>query len=123
MPKQRRIRAIIDHVESYSYSELVSSEQLKELVYKETPAAIEEAIKHKSQYATIFEINNTGHYVEIHKKDWIDALNVCIAEKVEKEDYKECARLNEIIQRIESKQKPKKDGTVQPTKGGSGLDT
>lgn len=113
MPKQRRIRAIIDHVESYSYSELVSSEQLKELVYKETPLAIEEAIKHKSQYATIFEINNTGHYVEIPKKDWVSALNACIADNVAKEDYKQCARLNELVQKIESKQqKSTKNGTV-----------
>lgn len=113
MPKQRRIRAIIDQVESYSYSELVSSEQLKQLVYKETPLAIEEAIKHKSQYATIFEINNSGHYVEIHKTDWVDALNACITDLVAKEDYKECARINELIQKIQSKQhKTKTNGTV-----------
>jgi hypothetical protein len=116
MPKQRKIRAILDAVERYTSTELLSSETLTQLVYKETPNAIEEAIKTNSTYASIFEINNSGHYVEIHKRDWVPALSVCLSEKVSKEDYKECSRINELITKLQKKQtktvKEAKDGTV-----------
>lgn len=116
MPKQRKIRAILDNVERYTSEELQSSQTLTELVYKETPNAIEEAIKTNSTYASIFEINNSGHYVEIHKRDWVAALSVCLSEKVSKEDYKECSRINELITRLQKKQtktvKEAKNGTV-----------
>jgi hypothetical protein len=116
MPKQRKIRAILDNVERYTSEELQSSQTLTELVYKETPNAIEEAIKTNSTYASIFEINNSGHYVEIHKRDWVSALSVCLSDKVSKEDYKECSRINELITKLQKKQtktvKEAKNGTV-----------
>jgi hypothetical protein len=115
MAKQRKIRAIIESVERYTSSELLSSTVLTDLVYKETPNAIEEAIKTNSTYASIFEINNSGHYVDIHKRDWIAALSVCLSENVSKEDYKECSRINELITKLQKKQTK----TVKEAKNGA----
>jgi hypothetical protein len=115
MAKQRKIRAIIESVERYTSSELLSSTVLTDLVYKETPNAIEEAIKTNSTYASIFEINNSGHYVDIHKRDWIAALSVCLSENVSKEDYKACSRINELITKLQKKQTK----TVKEAKNGA----
>jgi hypothetical protein len=115
MPKQRKIRAILDGVERYTSTELLTSETLTQLVYKETPNAIEEAIKTNSTYASIFEINNSGNYVDIHKRDWISALSVCLSENVTKEDYAACSRINELITKLQKKQTK----TVKEAKNGA----
>ena len=122
MAKQRRIRAIIDNVESYTASELLSSKILTDLLYKEVPNSIEEAVKTNSSYATIFEVNNSGYYMEIHKRDWVSALSSCLSEQVSREDYKECSRINGLITTLQKKQskniKTKTDGKIQRTEGG-----
>lgn len=117
MAKNRKIRAIIDNIEAYTSDDLLTSEILKNLVYKEVPNSIEEAIKSNSSYATLFEINNTGYCIELHKRDWVVALNVCLEENVSREDYKECSRINDLITKIQKKQskqtKIKSNGTLQ----------
>jgi hypothetical protein len=122
MAKQRRIRAIIENVESFTSTELLSSEILKDLLFREVPNSIEEAVKTNSSYATIFEVNNSGYYMELHKRDWVSALSCCLTEQVSREDYKECSRINKLITALQKKQskniKTKSDGKIQRTEGG-----
>ena len=100
----RKVRAYIENLSSYDSEDFLTSESLKTLVLKETPNAIEEAIKNKSNYATLFEINNSSYYMDLHKKDWVSALSSCLSDNVAKEDYVECARINALITKIQSKQ-------------------
>lgn len=103
MDKKRKVRAIIRDLDKATYDDLVKSEPLKELIIKETPTSIESAVKNRSTFATIFEINNSNTFLEIHKKDWIPALESCIAYYVKKENYEECTRINALINEIRSR--------------------
>ena len=122
MAKQRKIRAIIDNIESFTSTELLSSEILRNLLYKEVPNSIEEAMKTNSSYATVFEVNNSGYYMEIHKRDWVTALSSCLTEQVSREDYNECSRINKLIVKLQKRKskniKTKDDGKVQRTEDG-----
>jgi hypothetical protein len=105
MAKKRRLRAIIDNLQQVTSLDLQNSEQFNALLMKETPEAIADAIKNKLTYATIFEINNTNHYVEIHKRDWQTALEVCLDHysSEDQEDYEKCVDIKKLIEQINSK--------------------
>jgi len=61
-------------LEETTTAQLIESEPFKELVRKETFAAIEEAFQNKKTFATLFEINTTGNYIDIPKQYWVEAL-------------------------------------------------
>jgi len=107
----RRIpRALFEPLEDISASELISNEALINLVKKETFLAIEEAFKNKKTFATLFEINSTGMYIDIPKQYWIPALEQCINFKLEDERFEECIPIKELIEQIRKPTKtlPKK---------------
>ena len=87
----------IDHIRS---EDLIESEVLIGVLKKEVPKAIKKAIKEKKTYATVFEINSFSVFVEIHKKDWINALNSCVALHMEKEEYEACGEISKTIQSL-----------------------
>lgn len=107
MDKRRKVKAMIQNLDQASYEDLVKSESLRDLVIRETPLAIKLAIKNRLSFATIFEINNTNNFVEIHKRDWIPALESCIAYYVDKENYEECTKINSVVEELK-KTKTKK---------------
>ena len=73
---------------------------------KEVPASIEYAIENKKTFASIFEINDSNCYIELHKNQWIQALETCILFYIEEEDYEACNKITKLIEKI--KKKPKK---------------
>lgn len=83
--------------------QLVESEVLLSVLKKEVPKAINAAIKEKKTYATVFEINTFGVFVEIHKKDWISALNSCIEMHAKKEEYEVCVEINKTVELLSKK--------------------
>jgi hypothetical protein len=100
--KKRKVKAVINNIEDATYEDLRQSLILKELVMKEVPAAIEEAIKSRSTFASLFEINDTFSFVEIHKRDWINALECCLVYNVQKEDYEQCSKITKLINQLKS---------------------
>lgn len=110
----RKVKAYIENLSSYTSEELLTSETLRDLVIKEVPNAIEEAIKNKSQYATLFEVNNSNHYIDLHKKDWASALSACLSVNITIENYPECSRINSILTRLQQSNKQSK--TITKTK-------
>lgn len=106
--KRKVIRALFDNIENLTSEQIVSSDILKKLIITETPKAISHAHKNKGTYASIFEINNSKFFIEIHKKDWLAALETCVIFNVESENYESCQEINTLIQEIKSSTKSPK---------------
>ena len=102
---RRTIRAVFDSPENVIAEDVYQSKELKELVKLHVPAAINDAIIRGKTYAPIFEINDTNCYVEIHKSQWIQALETCLVWYVEDEDYEMCTHIKDMIQTIQTRAK------------------
>jgi hypothetical protein len=101
--KRRPFRVNFENVHHMHADQLVESEVLLSVLKKEVPKAINAAIKEKKTYATVFEINTFGVFVEIHKKDWISALNSCIEMHAKKEEYEVCVEINKTVELLSKK--------------------
>lgn len=112
MSRKKVVKAIFDNVNKLSTELVAQSSILKDLLKVHVPFSIEEALKTNKQYARVFEINNSGYFVDIHKKNWIQALEKCISFYIETDDYEQCAKLKSLISEVQSKRtsvKVKKD--------------
>jgi hypothetical protein len=98
--KRRPFRVNFENLDSMKSEDLVSSEVLVDVLKKEVPKAINKAIKEKKVYATVFEINSFGVFVELHKKEWISALTSCIDLNIKQEDYESCIEINKTIESL-----------------------
>ena len=100
MSTRRIPRAIFEPVENIKASELVLNEALLNLVKKETFIAIEEAFRSRKTFATLFEVNATGMYIDIPKHYWIPALEQCINFMLEEERFEDCISIKTLIDQI-----------------------
>jgi hypothetical protein len=105
---RKPVRAIFDQLDRLTKDDITKSDILKDLVKKHVPLAIEEAMIDKKIYASLFEINDSGQYVEIHKNHWIQALESCLVWYVEDENYEMCNHIKNLIHSIQEKPKPGK---------------
>lgn len=97
----RRIpRAVFEPLEEIKASDLVINEALITLIKKETFFAIEEAFRNKKTFATLFEVNGTGMYIDIPKQYWVPALEQCINFMLEDERFEECIPIKTLIEQI-----------------------
>jgi len=97
---KRPFRVNFENLSDMKSEDLIESETLMKVLKIEVPKAINKAIKEKKLYATIFEINSFGVFVEIHKKDWINAINSCISLHAKDEDYEVCGELTKTLEEI-----------------------
>jgi len=105
---RKPVRALFDNLDQLTSEQISKSDILKQLVKKHAPLAIEEAIVDKKIYASLFEINDSGQYIEVHKNHWVQALETCLVWYVEDEDYEMCTHIKNLIQSIQDKNKPSK---------------
>lgn len=116
MSKRQIPKAFFEPLDHIKASDLLESDSLLDMVKKETPLAIEEAFRNKKTFATIFEINGAGVYLDIPKQYWVPALETCIRFMIEKEDFEKCIPLRNLIEEIQKpvKKIPKKNsnGTI-----------
>lgn len=120
MSRRKIPRAIFEPLEQIKCVDLVNTKPLLRLIEKETPLAIREAFETNKTFATLFEINGLGLYLDIPKQYWIPALEQCINFMLEEEKFEECVPLKKLIDDIKKpiKSLPKKttkkkgDGTA-----------
>jgi hypothetical protein len=116
MSKREIPKAFFEPLEDIRASDLLDNEALLNMIKKETPLAIEEAFRNKKTFATLFEINGMGLYLDIPKQYWVSALEQCISFKLEEEKFEDCIKLRDLIEEIKKpiKSIPKKkdNGTV-----------
>jgi hypothetical protein len=110
MNKRKIPRAFFEPWRAIQASDLLENESLLDLVKNETPLAIEEAFRNKKTFATLFEINGIGLYIDIPKQYWIPALEQCISFKLTEEKFEDCIKLRDLIEEIRKpiKKIPKK---------------
>lgn len=88
---------VITPLKGVSKEDILSHHPITDLIFDETPKAIEKALKGKRQSAIIIEINNSGFFIEIQKKWWVNALNSCLKHYEVKEDFEKCNFIKQII--------------------------
>ena len=116
MSKREIPKAFFEPLEDIQASDLLDNEALLRMIKAETPIAIEEAFRNKKTFATLFEINGMGLYIDVPKQYWIPALEQCINFMLEEEKFEECIKLRDLIEELKKpiKRIPKKknNGTV-----------
>jgi hypothetical protein len=101
--KEAPIRAIFDDISTLTKEDILESPSFLKLIKDKTFDSITKAFKSNSVFATLFEINDSACYIEIHKNDWISALESCISMYVEDEDYDTCGKITTLIREIKEK--------------------
>lgn len=98
------IRAIFDNLDMMTAEDIATSEVLKKLLSDNLPTSIKRAHASGANHASIFEINSSESYVEIHKSQWIQALETVISWHSDEnvQDYEKCAEVAKIIEDIKS---------------------
>lgn len=79
---------------------LSNNEVFSNAVYVEAVESISDAVARKTKTAILFELGQSEYYVEIGKSDWKQALQTCLDRLIELENYKECARVRDLINKI-----------------------
>jgi hypothetical protein len=105
---KRPIRALFDNPELLKSEDVAKSEILRDLLKSHVPLAIENAIIKKKIYASIFEINDSNQFIEIHKNNWVQSLETCLVWYVEDEDYEMCNHIKNLIFTIQDNKKANK---------------
>lgn len=115
---RKPVRALFDNLDLLTPDQISKSDILRNLVKKHVPLAVEEAIVDKKIYASLFEINDSGQHIEIHKNNWVQALETCLVWYVEDEDYEMCNHIKNLIHTIQDKAKPGKIAVPKKKKHG-----
>lgn len=109
MKIRKVVRAMFDNLDMMTAEDIAGSEILKKLLSENVPLSIKRAHSSKSTHASIFEINSSETYLEIHESQWIPALETIIGwysdEKVQ--DYEKCAEIAKLIETLKTGNKPK----------------
>jgi len=100
---KRPFRVNFENIHDMRTEDLLHSDVLIRVIKQEVPKAIDKAIKERKTYATIFEINTFGVFIEIHKKDWISALSSCMQLHTEKEEYEACIEISKTLELLNKK--------------------
>lgn len=111
--KSRPFRVNFEDIYEMRAEDLIESEALMTVLKNEVPKAIELAIKERKTYAIVFEINSFGVYIEIHKRDWINALSSCLTMFANQEEFERCSEISKLIVRLESTAKKKGNGKLE----------
>ena len=106
MKNTRPPRAVFENIHALKAHDIQSSDILKTLIKNEVPKSIEYALENRKTFASIFEINDSNCFIELHKNQWVQALETCIIFYIEDEDYESCNKITKLIDRV--KKKPKK---------------
>jgi hypothetical protein len=102
MEKRRVVKAVIHGIENVTSESLKQDGSLLQLLISEVPKSIEYASKNRKIFATLFEINDSSTYVEIHKRDWVQALESCVKYYIDKENYEMCTKIKHLISVVKS---------------------
>lgn len=97
------VRAVFDNPHDLTPESVAKSQELKTLIKSQIVESIKLASDANKTYASVFEINDSSHYVEIHKKHWAQALETCLLWYVEDENYEKCKEIKELIYKIKNK--------------------
>ena len=105
---RKTVRAVFNNIELLHADDISKSEELKKLIKIQLPEVIGEALSQNKIYASLFEINDSSCYIDIHKNNWVQSLETCLLWYVEDENYEMCTKIKDLIHKIQSKSKSNK---------------
>lgn len=82
------------------YSKLIENIEIKEAIIEETITAIKDGIKSNKKSTPLFEIADSNCYVELERTEWKLALENVIQYYVGKEDYDQCVKCRDLIDKL-----------------------
>ncbi len=71
--------------------------EIRSYIYKETLSSIQDSIRRKRKTATLFEIANTGAYIDLDQENWNDSLKKALKHFEETEEYNYCIQCRDLI--------------------------
>lgn len=99
---KRRIPVFRVHVQpGASYDQLNSIPEIRDIVIEELLIAVKDAIKRKKTSISLFEVANSGYYIELKKEQFKPSLEKALDYLIEKEDYDRCAECRDLINKID----------------------
>ena len=110
MPKRTIPKAMFQPLDGLTATDILDNQGFTSLVKAETYPAIKEAFANKKTFATLFQINMTGNYIDIPKQYWVSALEECIKFNLAEEKFEDCVEIKNLIDEIKkpTKRIPKK---------------
>lgn len=82
------------------YSQLKDIPGIKEAVIEETIYAIKYGIEKNKTTIPLFEVAHSDYYIDLAKKEWKPTLEHVIEYYIEKEEYKICAEVRDLINKL-----------------------
>ena len=72
----------------------------KKIIYKSLVEGVSEAIKDNRDKIRICEIKNQNVYITVEKKDWKESLDKALKFYINKEEYEECSKIKNLIDKL-----------------------
>lgn len=99
--KKRRIPVFNIYIEpGADYDRLIEIPEIKEIVIDELLIALDEAVNKRKKSINLFEITNSGYYIELKKTEYKTSLEKVLAHFIEKEEYDKCAKCRDLINKL-----------------------
>ena len=82
----------------FEYNEELKSSKHK--VYKSLIDGVTEAIKTDKKAIKLCEVKNSGNFITVEKTEWKDSLDSALQYYVSKEEYEECSKIKDLINKL-----------------------
>ena len=82
----------------FEYNEELSIK--KPQVYKSLIEGVTEAIKNNKKEIKLCEVKNSNVYITVEKSDWKDSLDRALQFYVKREEYEECSKIKNLIDKL-----------------------
>jgi hypothetical protein len=82
------------------YSIISQNPIVRDIIYTNTFVSIKEAVKKRSKYAKICEINSSGQYLTVEQEDFKAALDNTLQYYEVLEEYEKCAEIVELKNKL-----------------------
>lgn len=83
-----------------SYDQLHEIPEVKEVVIEELLVAIKDAVRGKKKSIQLFEVADSGYYLELKKDQFKSSLQTALDYFVEKEEYDKCIECRDLMNSI-----------------------
>ena len=86
------------HIPIFEYNEELKSK--KHQVYKSLIEGVSDAIKTNKEEIKLCEVKNTNIYITVEKPEWKDSLDSALQYYVNKEEYEQCSKIKDLIDKL-----------------------
>jgi hypothetical protein len=78
-------------------------ERNKEIVFDRFLDCIKDGLQNNAEDVTVFELGDTGYFLETNIIDWCESLDCCITYFSMIEDYEKCIECQDVQKKINKK--------------------